>query len=399
VPFAFERVDKLMGLKLDAKEIRRTLEALGFVIEGKGPTYTIAVPSWRPDVHGPADLVEEVSRIAGLETIASAPLPRLDGGVTRATLTDTQKRVRRSRRVLAARGMVEAITWSFIKEQEAQHFGGGAEALMLANPISSEMTTMRPSLLPGLLAAAQRNRNRGFSEIALFEVGQAYRGDDAGDQFVAAAGVRAGGARVSGSGRHWDGAAKAADVFDAKADAMALLASLGLDVAKVQITRDAPAWFHPGRSGTLRLGPKTVLAHFGEVHPATLKLIDVAGPVAAFEVFLGNLPPEKRKSRAKPALDANDLLPVKRDFAFVLAKDVAAGDVVKAAERADKALISNVAVFDLFEGGSLGADKKSLAIEVTLTPKAKTLTDEEIDAVASKIVAEVKRATGGEIRG
>lgn len=399
VPFAFERVEKLMGLKLDAKEIRRTLDALGFVIEGKGPTYTVTAPSWRPDVHGPADLVEEVARIAGLASIASTPLPRLGGGVTRATLTETQKRVRRARRVLATRGMVEAITWSFIKEQEAKHFGGGAEALMLANPISSEMTTMRPSLLPGLLAAAQRNRNRGFADIALFEVGQAYRGDDADDQFVAAAGVRGGVARVAGSGRHWDGAAKVADVFDAKADAMALLAALGLDVAKAQITRDAPAWFHPGRSGTLRLGPKTVLAHFGELHPATLKLLDVAGPVAAFEVFLGNLPPEKRKSRAKPALDATDLLPVKRDFAFVLAKDVAAGDVVKAAEKVDKALITNVAVFDVFEGGSLGADQKSLAIEVTLTPKAKTLTDEEIEAVAAKIVAEVKRATGGEIRG
>lgn len=178
-----------------------------------------------------------------------------------------------------------------------------------------------------------------------------------------------------------------------------MLASFGLDTAKVQITRDAPAWFHPGRSGTLRLGPKVVLAYFGELHPETLKLMDLSGPAAGFEVFLGALPAEKRKTRAKPALAAGDLLPVRRDFAFILAKGVAAGDVIKAAQGADKALITGVKVFDVFEGGNLGADQKSLAIEVTLSPKDKTLTDAEIDAVAAKVVAEVKKATGGVIRG
>lgn len=399
VDFELARVEKLMGLKLADAEIRRTLEALGFRFEGKGPKYKVMAPSWRPDVHGPADLVEEVARVAGLETIKSAPLPRLDGGVTRATLTEGQKRVRRARRLLAARGMVEAITWSFIKQGEAEHFGGGAEALILANPISSELTTMRPSLLPGLLTAVARNRNRGFADVALFEVGQAYRGDKPDDQFMAAAGIRAGATRIAGTGRHWDGKIAAADVFDVKGDAAALLASLGFDAAKAQITRDAPAWFHPGRSGTLRLGPKVVLAHFGELHPETLKLMDVAAPAAAFEVFLGALPPERRKTRAKPSLDALDLLPVTRDFAFVLGADVAAADVVKAAQGAEKTLISGVKVFDLFEGGNLGAGKKSLAIEVTLSPKTKTLTDEEIEAVAQKVIAEVRRATGGEIRG
>ncbi len=399
VDFEFARVEKLMGIKIPDAEIRRTLEALGFVIEGKGPAFKVTAPSWRPDVHGPADLVEEVARIAGLETVPSVPLPRLDGGVTRATLTELQKRVRRSRRSLAGRGMVEAITWSFIREEEARHFGGGAEALELANPISTEMTTMRPSLLPGLLAASARNRNRGFADVALFEVGQAYRGDAEGDQFVTAAGVRAGAVRIAGSGRHWDGKAESADVFDVKADAMALLATLGFDPSKAQISRDAPGWFHPGRSGVLRLGPKVVLAHFGEIHPDTMKLLGLAAPAAGFEVFLNALPAEKRKGRAKPALDAGDLLPVTRDFAFVLDKAVAAGDVIKAAQGAEKALISAVRVFDVFEGGNLGADKKSLAIEVTLAPKFKTLTDEEIEAVAKKVVAEVKRTTGGEIRG
>ncbi len=399
VDFEFTRVEKLMGLKLADAEIKRTLEALGFAFAGTGPKFKVTVPSWRPDVHGPADLVEEVARTAGLETIQSVPLPRLDGGVTRATLTEGQKRVRRARRTLASRGFVEAITWSFIKQGEAEHFGGGAEALILANPISSEMTTMRPSLLPGLLAAAHRNRNRGFDDLALFEVGQAYRGDMPEDQFITAAGIRAGAARLSGTGRHWEGATTDAGVFDVKADALALLTSLGFDAAKAQITRDAPAWFHPGRSATLRLGPKVVLGHFGELHPDTLRLLNLAAPASAFEVFLGNLPPEKRKSRAKPALDVGDLLPVTRDFAFVLGKAVAAADVVKAAQGAEKSLISGVKVFDLFEGGHLGADQKSMAIEVTIAPKAKTLTDEEIEAVAQKVIAEVKRATGGEIRG
>jgi len=399
VAFDFSRVKALMGLELADAQIRQTLEALGFVIEGAAPKYKVTAPSWRPDIHGPADLVEEVARIAGLESIPSEPLPRLTGGVTRATLTDGQRRVRRARRTLAARGFVEAVTWSFIDQKEAEHFGGGSEALQLANPISSEMTTMRPGLLPGLLAAVQRNHNRGFGDISLFEVGQAYRGDGEKDQLVAAAGVRAGAVGLGGSGRHWDGAAAPADVFDVKADAFALLAALGIDAAKAQITRDAPGWYHPGRSATLRLGPKVVLAHFGELHPATLKLMDVPGTAAAFEVFLDALPREKKKTRAKPPLAASDLLPVTRDFAFVLERSVAAGDVVKAAQGADKGLITAVRVFDVFEGGSLRPEQKSLAIEVTLSPTEKTLTDEEIDAVGKKVIAEVKRATGGEIRG
>jgi phenylalanyl-tRNA synthetase beta chain len=249
-----------------------------------------------------------------------------------------------------------------------------------------------------LLAAVQRNRNRGFADIALFEVGQAYRGDAPEDQYIAASGMRAGAAALSGAGRHWTGPAQEVGLYDAKADVVALLAMLGFDADKAQMTRDAPAWFHPGRSGALQLGPKITLAHFGELHPETLRALDVVGPVAAFEVFLQALPPQRRKGLARAPLVAADLLPVRRDFAFVLGADVPAGDVVKAVLSADKKLISGVNVFDVFASESLGAGKKSLALEVTLQPTEKTLTDEEIDAVAAKVIAAVGKATGGVIR-
>ncbi len=398
IPFDFARVEKLTGVKLSDAEISKTLRALGFEIDGKPNAAKVSVPTWRPDVHGPADLVEEIVRIAGLDRVPATPLPRAHG-ITRAMLTEKQKRSRRMRRLLASRGFVEAVTWSFIPKDQATHFGGGAPALDLANPISTEMSSMRPSLLPGLLTAVTRNRNRGTADVALFELGQAYRGDKPEDQYLSAAGVRAGTATLGGAGRHWDGKAEAAGLFDVKADVFAALAALGVDPTKAQITRDCPAWYHPGRSGTLRLGPKTVLAYFGDVHPATLKALDVEAPVAAFEIFLDALPAERKKSRAKPPLAASDLLPVTRDLAFIVPKDVAASDLVKAAQNADKALIRFVTVFDVFEGGSLAAEgKKSIAIEVTIQPATETLTDQAIETITQKIVADVKRATGGELR-
>lgn len=392
------RVEKLSGLALPTEEIRTILETLGCVLIGGDGVLEVTPPSWRPDIHGAADLVEEVVRIAGIARIPATPLPRLSG-VSRAVLTDKQKRARRARRLLAARGLVEAVTWSFLPKPQAELFGAGTALVELANPISVDLAVMRPSLLPGLLTAVERNRNRGFDDVALFELGQAYRGDRPEDQYLAAAGVRAGTAAAAGGGRHWDGKAQEVTVFDAKADAVAVLAALGVDAGKAQITRDAPACYHPGRSGTLRLGPKTVLAHFGELHPATLAALDVAAPVVGFEVFLDALPPEKRKSRAKPPLAQSDLLPVKRDFAFVLDRTVEAGDVVRAALAADKALIAGVSVFDVFEGGALAAEgKKSVAIEVTLQPITETLTDKAIEAIAQKVIADVRKATGGEIR-
>ncbi len=397
IPFDFGRIEKLGGLKIKTSEARAILAALGFSIADKGSKAEVTAPSWRPDIGGAVDLVEEVLRIAGLDRVPSAPMARAYG-VNSAVLTETQRRTRRARRLLASRGLVEVVTWSFISRAEAQLFGGGAEALDVANPISVEMSSMRPGLLPGLLTAAQRNRNRGFADVAIFELGQAYRGIEPSEQMLLASGVRMGAAQLAGHGRHWSGSAKAADVFDVKADVMALLAALGIDTAKVQVTRDAPTWFHPGYSGTVRLGPKVVLAHFGAFHPDTLAALDVAPPVAGFEVHLDALPPEKRKGRSRPTLAATHLLPVRRDFAFVLDEQVPAADVIKAAAGADKSLITDVSVFDVFSGGSLGAGKKSLAIEVTLQPSEKTLTDAEIEAIAAKIVAEVRRATGGEIR-
>ena len=395
--FDFARIARLAGIDVPEADARRILGILGCEIEGKGTKVKVTVPSWRPDIHGPADLVEEVVRIVGLDNVPSTPMPRTQG-VAGAVLTERQKRARRARRALAGRGMVEAVTWSFIPRAQAAQFGGGQDELELANPISTEMSSMRPGLLPGLLTAAQRNRNRGFTDVALFEIGQAYAGAEPNQQLLLASGVRAGQAQLGGSGRHWSGAAATAGVFDVKADVMATLAALGLDASKAPVTRDAPAWFHPGRSGTLRLGPKVVLAHFGELHPEALKALDVEGPAAAFEIFLNALPPEKKRGKARSAFSPGDRLPVRRDFAFVLDDKVAAADVVRAASNADKALISDVLVFDQFSGASLGEGKKSLAIEVTLAPKDKTLTDAEIEAVANKVIAEVRRVTGGEIR-
>ena len=399
INFDFGRIARLTGLELKDSEIKSILERLGCSLEAKGKAVKVTVPTWRPDILGTADLVEEVVRIAGLDRVPSTPLPR-NSGVARPVLTESQRRARRARRTLGARGLIEAITWSFISHSEAQSFGGGANALQLANPISTEMSSMRPSLLPGLLAAVQRNHNRGFADAALFELGQAYRGENPEDQYLAASGVRAGTAKLIGSGRHWDGAAGDVDVFDAKADVFAVIAALGLDPNKAQVTRDAPTWFHPGRSGTLRLGPKVVLAQFGEFHPGMLKKLDVPPPAVGFEIFLDAMPPEKRKGHAKGPLNAVDLLPVRRDFAFVLDQSVAAGDVMRAAAGADKTLIQNVTVFDVFAGGNLAEEgKKSLAIEVTLQPTSETLTDKDIEAVAQKVIAAVKKATGGEIRG
>ncbi|MFY0612956.1 MAG: phenylalanine--tRNA ligase subunit beta [Hyphomicrobiaceae bacterium] len=398
ISFDYGKVKRLTGVDIPVADGKRILEAIGCELAGKGPQWKVTTPPWRPDMHGPADVVEEVIRIFGLDNVPPVAMER-SHGVTRSVLTNGQRRARRARRTLAGRGLVEAVTWSFIPQEQAEHFGGGAEPLKLANPISIELSTMRPGLLAGLLVAAQRNRNRGFDDVALFELGQAYLDDTPDGQMQLASGVRLGRSQLAGSGRDWRGNASDADAFDVKADAAALLSALGLDVSKVQVTRDAPAWFHPGKSGVIRLGPKMVLAHFGEVHPATLKLLDIDGAASAFEVFLHALPPEKRKARARAPLNASDLLPVRRDFAFVVDKATEAGAMIRAATGAEKALISNVSVFDVFEGKALGEDKKSVAIEVTLQPTTKTLTDAEIDKVSEKVIAAVQKATGAAIRG
>ncbi len=399
-PFKFDLglVKRLSGLDLEPREIKQLLTALGVGLDGKGKALKAAPPSWRPDITGPADLVEEVVRLVGVDNVPATPMTRA-AGVAKPVLTEAQLRQRLTRRVLASRGFVEAVTWSFIPPAEAALFGGGAPELTLSNPISTELAQMRPSLLPGLITAAQRNRDRGFADGALFELGQAYRGAAPEDQFVAASGVRFGHSTLEGSGRHWSGEAPASDVFAVKEDAVAALAALGLAQASLTSAREAPPWFHPGRSGALKLGPKTVLGVFGELHPDLLASLGVDAPIAGFELYLDAIPPAKRKGAGRLALDASDLQPVRRDFAFLLDRDVAAGDVVRAALGADRALISDVGVFDVFTGQGVPEGRKSLAIEVTLQPREKTLTDAEIEAVAAKIVAAVTKATGGELRG
>jgi phenylalanyl-tRNA synthetase beta chain len=398
-PFKFDtgRVKRLCGLDLGNGAIKRLLASLGVTLDGKGKTVKAQAPSWRPDITGPADLVEEVVRLIGVDQVPATPMAR-DAGVAKPVLTESQRRQRLTRRVLAARGLVEAVTWSFVAPEHAKLFGGGKAELTLSNPISTELAEMRPSLLPGLVTAAQRNRDRGFADGALFELGQAYRGAKPEHQFVAASGVRFGRSALSGSGRHWSGEAPEADVFAAKEDAVAALAALGIDQASLSVTREAPSWFHPGRSGALKLGPNTLLGVFGEFHPDLLATLGIGPPIAGFELYLDAVPPSKRNGASK-ALDASDLQPVRRDFAFLLDDEIAAGEVLRAALSADRALISDVGVFDVFTGKGVPEGKKSLAIEVTLQPRDKTLTDAEIEAVAGKIVAAVKKATGGELRG
>lgn len=398
IEFDTGRIGKLTGLELEKQEAVRILSALGFAVAEAGAKLSVTVPSWRPDVDGEADLVEEVVRVHGLSEVKSVALPRIHA-VAKPVLSARQRRDRLARRALAARGMVEAVNWSFIPEDQAVLFGGGAPALKLANPISAEMSHMRPSLLAGLVAAAGRNMARGMPDIAMFEVGQQFENDEPSGQVLAASGIRRGTARPAGAGRHWQGKAGPVEAMDAKEDAAALLAALGASVASFQITADAPSWYHPGRSGTFRLGPKNVIGYFGELHPRVLDVMDVAGPIVAFEIFPDAIPEPKRKpTKAKPPLTLSDLQPLRRDFAFIVDEKVTADQVLRAARGADRKLIVDVSLFDLFEGGSLGEGKKSLAIEVTLQPVEKTLTDEEIDAVSKAIIAAVEKATGGSLR-
>ncbi|MBN9009299.1 MAG: phenylalanine--tRNA ligase subunit beta, partial [Rhizobiales bacterium] len=400
IDFPVTEIRRLAGIDPAIAEVEGILDRLGYECRTDRAHGRIAatVPTWRPDVTMKADLVEEVVRIIGVDQIPPTPLPRLPG-VAHPVLTPIQMRTRRARRALAARGMVEAVTWSFIPREAAKAFGGGQPELALANPIAADMSDMRPSLLPGLIAAAQRNADRGFADLALFEVGQIYAGDKPAEQTTSAAGLRRGTAGVNGAGRHWSAKAGPVSVFDAKSDALALLETLGVSTDKLQIVAEGPAWYHPGRSGTIRQGPKTIIGTFGEIHPSVLETLDASGPLAGFEITLEALPvPRAKATKTKPPLTLSDLQPVRRDFAFVLDRAIEAAKVLKAAAGADKKLISDVSVFDLFESDSLGAGKKSLAIEVVLQPAGKTLTDEEIDAVSKKVVAEVVKSTGGTLR-
>jgi phenylalanyl-tRNA synthetase beta chain len=396
--FPLETVRRLSGVEVGLPELRRTLEKLGFFVAGQGKSVKVAPPSWRPDVHGKPDIVEEVLRIIGIDRIASTPFDRGEAP-RKPVLTLIQSRTRKAKRALAARGLVEAVTWSFVAKPQAELFGGGKAELALANPIAAELSDMRPSLVPGLLAAAQRNADRGLADAATFEVGQVFRGDSPEDQLTAAAGVRRAMAKASGIGRHWSSPPGEVDAFDVKADALAVLSALGISMQALQIVPGGPPWLHPGRSGTIQIGPQNVLGCFGELHPRALEVLKAEGTLTAFELILENIPaPKARATRAKPPLDLPSLQPVERDFAFVVDRSVKAVDIVRAAQSADRKLITAVTVFDLYEGKGIEAGKKSIAIAVTLQPREKTMTDPEIDAVAGKIVGEVIKRTGGTLR-
>ncbi|MEI8395862.1 MAG: phenylalanine--tRNA ligase subunit beta [Rhodospirillaceae bacterium] len=390
------RVAHLGGVDVPTTEQERILTVLGFApVEHENGLLTVPVPSWRGDVEGEADLVEEVLRVYGYDNIPVVPMVR-PHTITRSALDSRQRRIRFARRTLAARGLNEAVTWSFMPSGAAALFGRSEadDSLRLLNPISSDLDVMRPSLLPNLIQAAGRNADRGWPDVALFEVGPAFRDATPEGQDMVACGLRTGVAAT----RHWSASTRPVDVFDAKADALAVLDAMGASTTSLQISADAPSWYHPGRSGVVRLGP-AVLARFGEIHPGVLEQLGVKGPAVGFEVFPDALPVSKKKTGpARPLLKLSPFQPIRRDFAFLVDHAVDADKLVRAARGADKTLVREVTVFDCYEGPGVEAGRKSIALTVTLQPVEKTLTDAEIEATAAKIVTAVTKATGGALR-
>ncbi|MCG9917465.1 MAG: phenylalanine--tRNA ligase subunit beta [Phenylobacterium sp.] len=388
-PITFDRayVRQLSGLTLSEARIDQILRDLGFAVDGS----QVTPPTWRRDVEGRADLVEEVARIEGFAALPAEPLPEMPrpaGGV----LSVRQARMRAARRAMAAMGYAETVSWSFMPRAAARLFGGGDDALMIANPISADLDCMRPSVLPNLVEAAGRNARKGFADVALFEIGPIYRGDQPADQSAVVAGLVA-----PHAPRRWDGGGED-PLFALKADLMALLEELG--APSLQTAQGSSAsWWHPGRSARLQLGPKTVVAEFGELHPQVLKALDVAGPVLAFELNFDALPEGKRKAvKTKPALSLSPHMPLSRDFAFVVDEAVAAGDLVRAVASADKTLIAQTRVFDVYRGASLGDGVKSLAVEILIQPQDHTLGEAEIEALSAKVVAAAAKAVGAKLR-
>lgn len=383
--------EKLTGVRVDEKKQAEILKSLGFTFEGK----KAIAPSWRADVQGRADLAEEVVRVIGFDAIPTLSV-RSEGAVSGGAETENSSRSRKARAALATRGLYECVTWSFMKKDLAALFGSNDNpALALTNPISSELSQMRPSILPNLIEAAQKNADRGYANTALFEVGPAFASSKTDGQKTVAAGVR----HVAKGSRHWSGAetARNIDALDAKADAMAALDAAGVPVGNLQVSRDAPDYYHPGRSGALRLGAN-VLAYFGEIHPMVLEKMDVKGPVAAFEAFLGNGPQAKKKGSAKPLLTLSPFQPVQRDFAFLVDDRLETESIVRAARSADK-MIDRIEIFDIYKGKGVEPGKKSVAINVIIQPKDKTLNDAEIEAIAKKIVETVSSKCGAGLRG
>ena len=387
--FAFDHayVKKLSGLSVDDARIDAILTALGFAVHGE----MVTPPSWRRDVDGKADLVEEVARIEGFAALPAEPLPempRAAGGV----LTVRQTRMRNARRAMAARGYAEAVTWSFMRTAWAQMFGGGDARLVLTNPIASDLDCMRPSILPNLIEAAARNARQGFADAALFEVGPTFKGDQPADQLTVLAALVAPHPARSWAGNEGD------PLFALKADLLALLDEMGAPNLQI-VQGQASPWWHPGRSARLQLGPKVVIAEFGELHPAVLKALDAEGPMLAFELDLGAIPePKKKPTKTKAALALSPLMPLSRDFAFLVDQATPAGELVRPILGADKALIADARVFDVYQGKGVPEGQKSVAVEVTVQPTEKTLTDPEIEALSARIVAAAEKAVGAKLR-
>ena len=392
IAFNPARVKSLGGVDLPAAEIKAILERLGFAISGSSDAWQVSPPSWRADVEGWQDLVEEVLRIHGYDNIPPIPLPRAP--MPKVTLSPQQRQVSFMRRSLAARGLNETTTWSFLPGAQADLFRGDLPVVSLANPISSDLDVLRPSLIPNLAAAAGRNAARGMADVALFEVGPRFEGPKPGQQVLVACALRAG----HTTARHWAGSRRPVDALDAKADALAALEAAGAGVAGLQTAGGVPAWYHPGRAGVLKLGNQ-IMAAFGELHPAVLRTLDLKGPAVACEVFFERLPaPKKKPGTARSLLKASNFQAVERDFAFVVDAGVPSETLLRAVKGAERDLVTDVGLFDVYQGPYLGAGKKSLAVSVTLQPKDATLTDEQIEAVAKKIIAAVEKVCGATLR-
>jgi|HubBroStandDraft_1064217.scaffolds.fasta_scaffold00011_39 phenylalanyl-tRNA synthetase beta chain len=392
-----ERVASLGGLAVPDGEIARILTALGCNAGLEGGVFDVTLPSWRSDIEGEADLVEEVLRLYGYDHIPVVPMP-LATALPRPALDAGQRRAGLVRRSLAERGLYEALTFSFMSSAllgagNQTLFGPVRPELLVANPISTDLDLMRPNILPNLLSAAKRNADRGQGDVALFELGPQYGDDSPEGQRDLAVGIRVG----TLSPKQWNDRGRSVDLFAAKADALAGLAAAGAPIETVQVTADPPAWYHPGRGGSIRLGPKIVLAHFGEIHPRLVAAFDLRGPVVGFEIHLDAVPFAK-SSRQRPPLKLSPFQPVARDFAVLVDESVPAEQVLRAARGVDRKLVGDVRLFDLYRGEGVPAGKKSLAFTVTLQPFEATLTDEQIESFSRTLVAQIEKLTGGVLR-